>query len=150
MEQERKQGLVDQRALNVQTVVFVADREAEIATQAEALAREKPELGAVGAVAALERERRKTLMELALEEKRLATEIQMDTTPPEQVAALEREHRKDLLEIARAEERTAQALMAINSEDPTVKVLGEQAERNRDLLRHVARTQTDADRTLRE
>lgn len=147
-----KQKLVDQRATNAQTLQFVADQQAAMADQAEALTEESPEARAdptLSQVAELERAHRQTLVEVAQEEKRLATVIQLDGEPAAQIAAEEREHRKDLLEIAREEERLAGALLQPGQEDPTALVIAEQALRNRDLLRHVARTETDADRALR-
>jgi hypothetical protein len=147
MADERIQDLVDQRALNAQTLQFIADREAEIASQADGIAEEHPEMTQA---AALEREHRKMLMEAALEEKRLATTIQFAELPHGIIAAAERERRKDLLEIARAEGRLAEELKARGADDPTIGVLAEQAERNRDLLRHVAQTQMEADRQLRD
>ncbi len=146
MAQRSKQELVDQEAKNAQTLVFVADRDAEIASQADALAKEQP--GFAG-VAAEVREHRKTLMEVAAEEKQLATDIQFKEAAPETLAAMQREHRKDLLEIARQEGELAGQLKAARDDDGTAAVLAEQAERNRQLLRQVARTETEADRALR-
>lgn len=147
MGKETRQDLVDQRAANAQTLQFVADRTAEMADAADEQARKG--LGWAG-VAAAARAHRKTLMEVATEEKRLATAIQLSDEPDGTMAAAERELRKDLLEVARAEGRLADELLARDAgEDPAAAVLAEQAERNQDLLRHVARTATTADRTLR-
>lgn len=150
MDDKTRQKLVEQRATNAQTVVFVADRLAEMADTVDELAQKNPEWSAV---AAMERARRDTLMEVAEEEKRLATEINLGTEPERAAAADERELRKDLLEIARSERRTADELwerQRHSDDDPTPGVLAEQAERNADLLRHVAATATEADRNLRE
>lgn len=143
-----QQKLVEQRATNAQTVQFVADRQAEMADAADELAQKNPEWSAV---AAMERARRETLMEVAEEERRLATAINIETEPERAAAADERELRKSLLEVARAEKRTAEELWERQSDedDPTPGVLAEQAERNCDLLRHVADTATEADRELR-
>lgn len=146
MEHETRQELVDQRATNGQTLTFVADRMAEMADQADELARKEP---GWTAMAAAERAQRETLLAVAAEEKRLATAINTETEPGRSVAAEERELRKDLLEIARSEGQTEAELLALQSEDPAVGVLAEQAGRNRQLLRYVARTATEADRTLR-
>lgn len=150
MPENPKQELVEQAVTNAQTVQFVADREAEIASQADGLAEKQPEFSAI---AALEREHRKRLMEVALEEKRMATAIQFGAEPPESLAARAREHRKELLEVARAEARLSEGLEvreALGEEKhPTVAVLAEQAQRNRDLLRHVAATDTEANSRLR-
>ncbi|HYG58720.1 MAG TPA: hypothetical protein VD902_11740, partial [Symbiobacteriaceae bacterium] len=98
----------------------------------------------------LERARAKTLMEVAKEESRLATEIMLGREPADLVAAEERELRKDLLEIARMENAIAETMKADHTEDDAAAIsVAEQAQRNRDLLRHVARTATEADRELR-
>lgn len=151
-EMDPKQKLVDQRATNAQTLTFIADQQAAMADQAEALTEESPEARAdqaVSQIAELERAHRRTLIEVAEDERRLATTIQLHEEPDGQVAAEEREHRKTLLEIAREEERLANQLLQPGEQDPTLLVIAEQALRNRDLLRHVARTETDADRALR-
>jgi hypothetical protein len=144
-----KMWLVEQRATNGQTIQFIADRLAEMASQADDLAKKDPGFSSVGA---LSREHRMTLMEMAREEKRLATAIQLETQPDRSSAAAQREHRKDLLEMARAEGSLADVLEVwpcTEEDTPTVAVIAEQARRNRDLLRHVAGTQTQADRALR-
>lgn len=146
MEHETRQELVDQRAANGQTLTFIADRMAEMADQADELARREP---GWTAMAAAERAQRETLLEVAADEKRLATAINTEAAPGRSVAAEERELRKDLLEIARSEGQMANEVLARESDDPAVGVLAEQAGRNRQLLRHVARTATEADRTLR-
>lgn len=143
-----KQRLVDQEATNAQTIQFVADQQADIASQADALAKEEPEFARV---AALEREHRKTLQEVASEDHFLATEIQFSTEETcGSVAADIRENRKDLLEIARAESRLGEELLSMAGDDPTVAVLAEQAQRNCDLLRHAAKRETQADQGLRQ
>lgn len=147
MDPERKQALVDQRATNGQTIQFVADRATEIASTADALAKKDPGWSGVAATA---REHRKTLMEIAAEEQRLATAIQMEEQPCREIAAAERERRKDLLEIAREEGRLAEQVQSAGSDDDSAGAIAEQAERNRDLLRHVARTATEADQALRQ
>ncbi len=148
---DARQKLVDQRTRNCQTLTHVADEQANIASQADALVRDDPQQYMdLQQVAALEREHRKTLMEVARAEQRLATMIQLEGDAPQNLAAREREHRKDLLEIARAEERLAHELTARGQDDPTLAVMAEQALRNRDLLREVARTEAEAIRALRE
>jgi hypothetical protein len=144
----KRQDLVEQRATNAQTVQFVADRAAEIASSADQLAKKDSGWSAVAAAA---REHRRSLMEVAQEEKRLATQIQLGSAPDSALAARERELRKDLLEIARAEGQMAEELWEREQQldDPTPGVLAEQAERNLDLLRHVAGTASGADRALR-
>jgi hypothetical protein len=141
VEQDERQRLMEQRAVNGQTLTFVADRQAEMASTADELAKEDP---AWSTVAAMERERRKTLMEMALEEKRLATEINLVTKPACVVADAERDLRAELLEIARAESDTAADLQAKSPDDPMAAVLAEQAARNRELLQHVAETAMEA------
>jgi hypothetical protein len=147
MEHEERQHLVEQRATNGQTLQFIADRLAEMADQADQLARKEP---GWAAMANAERAHRDTLMEAAAEEKRLATAINLEAETARAIAATERELRKDLLEIAREQNHTAANLMARESDDPIVAVLAEQAERNRQLLRYVAHTATEAARALRE
>lgn len=150
MERKERQRLVDREASNAQMVQFVADRQAEIASQADAIQAERPELAAdMTEAAALEREHRKTLMEMAREQKRLATDIQLQGLPADTMAAALREHRKDMLEMAREEGHLAETLKDVPGDDPTLKVLAEQAERNRQLLRQAAKTESDADRALR-
>jgi hypothetical protein len=148
MEESERQRLVEQRATNAQTVQFVADRAAEIASTADELAKKDTGWSVVAATA---RDHRKTLMEVALEERNLATEVQLRANPDGDLAARERELRKDLLEVARAEAHMADDLWTRleQVEDPAVGALAEQAERNMDLLRHVAGTATEADRCLR-
>jgi len=143
---EERQRLVEQRATNAQTVQFVADQEAAIADQAEGLAKEHPDLAGFAGRARANRER---LSAVAEQERRLATQIQFADGDPAMIAALAREHRKELMEVAREEAQIAADLLAREQEDPTVEVLAEQAKRNQELLLHVARTETEADRALR-
>lgn len=155
MEQPEKQRLVDQEAANAQTVQFVADRATEMASQADNLAKKDPSWSAVAAV---EREHRKTLMELAREERQLATAIQLNVQPADVLAAQEREHRKELLETARAEgqlagelrQRLAQLPDQEGEDGAAIGVIAEQAERNQELLRHVAKTVDTAAQALRD
>ena len=143
MDHKERQKLVEQRAMNAQTVQFVAEQQEEMAELALEQAHKAP--GWV-AVAQAERARAETLMEVAQEESRLATAIAMGTEPEGAVAADERELRKDLLEIARAESSLIQDVLALSAEDDaTMIALQEQAGRNCDLLRHVAQTATEAD-----
>lgn len=146
MTKNQGRPLVEQEATNTQTMVFVADRQAEIASQADNLAKKRPDFSAIAAV---EREHRKTLMEMANEERQLATAIQLGTHSPERLAVKEREHRMELLQIARAEGELAARLVGLDFDDPTVDVLAEQALRNEDLLRLIAGMERRADATLR-
>jgi len=146
-EKERRR-LAEQRATNAQTVTFVANQAADIVTAAEERADADP---AWSDIAAAERERRDTLMEVAHEEQRLATAMLLETEWDGAVAAEERDVRHELLEIAQAEERVADELKALQTNDDYgPALLAEQAEWNGDLLRHVAETATDAERTLRQ
>lgn len=138
--------LVEQRAINSQTVAFVADQEATIADQAEGLAREHP---GYEEFAGRERANRERLQGIVEEERRLATAIQFEMADELTMAAQVREHRMELLEVARDEGRLADDLLAREKEDPTVEVLAEQAKRNQELLLHVASTEQTADRALR-
>lgn len=136
VEEGSKRRIVERSATNAQTVQFVADRATEIASAADELAAERPEFSTV---AALEREHRHTLMEMAQEERRLTTAVQFEENPPPELAAVLREHRKDLLEIAREEGRIAEQLEALVTDDhPEIGAMAEQAHRNRQLLREIA------------
>lgn len=138
MEEKERQQLAEQRAKNRQTVTFVADQEADIATTAEKRAEEDP---AWAAVAEAERERRKTLMAIGREEKRLATEIALGTADSPSVAAEERAMRESLQAISRSEAHTAEVLRSLAAEGyPSPEEMADQAERNEELLWHVAET----------
>lgn len=146
----RPNPVVDQTCADAQTVQFIADRQTEIASSIDQLLKDRPELEELSAVAAVEREHRKSLMEMAQEEQRLATAVQFHEDTPDMLAATHREHRKEFLEMARREGRLAETLLATDDQDATVQVLAEQAVRNQGLLRMVAENQTRADHALRE
>ncbi|HWI51909.1 MAG TPA: hypothetical protein VNT01_07195 [Symbiobacteriaceae bacterium] len=148
MEYDERKRLAEQRAANAQTVTFVANQAADIVAAAEARADADP---AWSDIAAAERVRRETLMEVAREEQRLATAMTLQTEWDGAVAAEERDVSQELLEIALAEERIAGELKALQTDDDYgPALLSEQAEWNGDLLRHVAETATDAEQKLQQ
>lgn len=147
MDEKKRQRMAEQRATNAQTVTFVANQEADIVTAAEERAESDP---IWVEIADTERERVRTLMDVADAERRLAAALTAGTADSGTVAAAERELRKDLMEIARAEGHLAEELKALESEDDYgPALLADQAAWNRNLLRHVAHTATKADRALR-
>lgn len=140
----RKERQVEREANNAQTVQFVAQRQIEMADEASEMASKVPRLKDefdLEALAELERVHMSTLMEVAAEQKQLATAIHLETSPPEVITATGREHRKDLLEIARTEGRLSEELTALSQENPELGALAEQAERNKEILRGVAANQ---------
>ncbi|HWI63902.1 MAG TPA: hypothetical protein VNT75_18870 [Symbiobacteriaceae bacterium] len=148
MEEKERQRLAEQRATNAQTVTFVANQEADIVTAAEERAESNP---AWNAVAAAERERVDLLLTVAAEESELATALNTGTADEDDVAAEERAIAGALRAVSQAEGQIAAELKALEREDDYGPVLlAEQAEWNRDLLRHVAQTASQAERTLRE
>lgn len=146
MEEKERQRLAEQRATNAQTVTFVANQEADIVTAAQERAENNP---AWQAIAAAEQKRVDLLMEVAAEEARLATALNTGTANEGAVAAEERDISGELLALARAEGQIAGELRALEREnDYGPLLLAEQAEWNRDLLRHVAQTAVEAERKL--
>lgn len=135
---------VEREANNAQTVQFVADRQSEMVKEARDLAEKLPKLKEavdLPGIAELEERHQQVLMEVAAEQRVLATDINLERKPDATVQDEAREHRKDLLEMARVEGRLAEALLEAAQEHPEVGGLAEQAARNQDLLRGVAADQ---------